>query len=83
MNTEEILFKKRLSELANKSYTNSQYLFTTFLALSELDLYYHYIYLHRLGYLSLSCQFLLHLSYDLGMTNMLIPSTVEVYSNKP
>lgn len=40
MNTEEILFKKRLSELANKSYTNSQYLFTTFLSLSELDLYY-------------------------------------------
>ncbi len=40
MNAEETLFKKRLAELANKSYTNSQYLFTPFLSLSELDLYY-------------------------------------------
>lgn len=40
MNAEETLFKKRLSELANKSYTNSQYLFTTFLSMSELDIYY-------------------------------------------
>lgn len=40
MNAEETLFKKRLTELANKSYTNSQYLFTTFLSMSELDLYY-------------------------------------------
>lgn len=40
MNEEETLFKKRLTELANKSYTNSQYLFTTFLTMSELDLYY-------------------------------------------
>lgn len=40
MNTEEILFKKRLIELANKSYSNSQYVFTSFLSMSELDCYY-------------------------------------------
>ena len=40
MNAEETLFMKRLTELANKSYSNSQYLFTTFLSMSELDLYY-------------------------------------------
>ena len=40
MNAEETLFKKRLTELANKAYSNSQYLFTTFLSMSELDLYY-------------------------------------------
>lgn len=40
MNAEEILFKKRLIELANKSYANSQYLFTPFLSMSELDCYY-------------------------------------------
>lgn len=40
MNAEETLFKKRLTELANKAYTNSQYLFTTFLSMSELDIYY-------------------------------------------
>lgn len=40
MNTEEALLKKRLTELANKAYTNSQYLFTSFLSLSELDIYY-------------------------------------------
>lgn len=40
MDAEETLFKKRLMELANKSYTNSQYLFTGFLSLSELDGYY-------------------------------------------
>lgn len=40
MDTEEILFKKRLEELANKSYSNSQYLFTGFLTTAELDIYY-------------------------------------------
>ena len=40
MNAEETLFKKRLTELANKAYSNSQYLFTSFLSMSELDLYY-------------------------------------------
>ena len=40
MNAEETLFMKRLTELANKAYSNSQYLFTTFLSMSELDLYY-------------------------------------------
>lgn len=40
MDTDETLFKKRLAELANKSYTNSRYLFTGFLSLAELNLYY-------------------------------------------
>lgn len=40
MNSEEQLFTKRLQELADKSYQNSQYMFTSFLGLSELDLYY-------------------------------------------
>lgn len=40
MNQEDALFTKRLQELADKSYQNSQYLFTGFLGLSELDLYY-------------------------------------------
>lgn len=40
MDEEIILFQKRLSELANKAYTNSQYLFTGFLSLSEQDVYY-------------------------------------------
>lgn len=40
MNAEETLFMKRLTELANKAYSNSQYLFTPFLSMSELDLYY-------------------------------------------
>ena len=40
MDAEETLFKKRLTELANKAYTNSQYLFTGFLSMSELDIYY-------------------------------------------
>ena len=40
MNAEETLFKKRLMELANKSYTNSQYLFTGFLSMSEQDSFY-------------------------------------------
>jgi RNA-binding protein YlmH len=40
MDNDEILFKKRLEELAAKSYNNSQYLFTGFLSMSELDIYY-------------------------------------------
>ena len=40
MDTDETLFKKRLAGLANKSYTNSRYLFTGFLSLAELNLYY-------------------------------------------
>lgn len=40
MDAEDILLKKRLLELANKSYTNSQYLFTGFLSLSEQDVFY-------------------------------------------
>lgn len=39
MDEEGILFGKRLEELANKSYTNSQYLFTGFLSLGEQDIY--------------------------------------------
>lgn len=40
MDGNEILFKKRLAELANKSYNNGQYVFTGFLSMAELDLYY-------------------------------------------
>lgn len=40
MDSEDILFKKRLKELADKAYNNSQYLFTGFLSASELDMYY-------------------------------------------
>lgn len=40
MESEEILFRKRLEELANKSYNNNQYLFTGFLSAAELDIYY-------------------------------------------
>jgi RNA-binding protein YlmH len=40
MDNDEILFKKRLEELAGKSYNNSQYLFTGFLSMAELDIYY-------------------------------------------
>jgi RNA-binding protein YlmH len=40
MDNDEILFAKRLSELANKAYNNSQYMFTGFLSMSELDIYY-------------------------------------------
>ena len=40
MDADEVLFQKRLSELANKAYTNSQYLFTGFLSLAELNCYY-------------------------------------------
>lgn len=41
MDSDEILLRKRLSELADKSYNNSQYLFTGFLSAAELDVYYH------------------------------------------
>ena len=40
MDADEALFKKRLAELANKAYTNSQYFFTGFLSLAELNSYY-------------------------------------------
>ncbi|MDE7268478.1 MAG: hypothetical protein K2N89_13530 [Lachnospiraceae bacterium] len=40
MDADETLFKKRLAELANKAYANSQYLFTSFLSLAELNIYY-------------------------------------------
>lgn len=40
MDTDELLLKKRLEELANKSYSNSQYLFTGFLSAAELDIFY-------------------------------------------
>ncbi len=41
MDSDEILLRKRLRELADKSYHNSQYLFTGFLSAAELDTYYH------------------------------------------
>ena len=40
MDSEEELFRKRLEELARKSYNNSQYLFTGFLSMAELDIYF-------------------------------------------
>lgn len=40
MDADEVLFKKRLTELADKCYTNSQYFFTGFLSLAELTVYY-------------------------------------------
>lgn len=40
MDAEEQLFQKRLIELADKSYQNSLYVFTSFLSMQELDLYY-------------------------------------------
>lgn len=40
MDSEDILWRKRLGELADKAYSNSQYLFTGFLSVSELDIYY-------------------------------------------
>ena len=40
MDADEILFKKRLAELANKAYTDSRYLFTGFLSLAEQNVYY-------------------------------------------
>ncbi len=39
MDEKSVLFQKRLEELAHKSYTNSQYLFTGFLSLAEQDVY--------------------------------------------
>lgn len=41
MDSEEMLLRKRLGELADKAYNNSQYLFTGFLSAAELDIYYH------------------------------------------
>jgi RNA-binding protein YlmH len=40
MDNDIILFKKRLEELAGKAYNNGQYLFTGFLSMAELDIYY-------------------------------------------
>ena len=40
MDADETLLKKRLTELANKAYTNGQYLFTSFLSLAEQNVYY-------------------------------------------
>lgn len=40
MNSEDSLFQKRLTELAEKAYQNSQYIFTGFLSMQEIDLYY-------------------------------------------
>lgn len=40
MDAEETLFKKRLTELADKSYNNSQYLFTNFLSMAEQNTYF-------------------------------------------
>ncbi|MDE5696224.1 MAG: hypothetical protein K2I96_02255 [Lachnospiraceae bacterium] len=40
MDTDETLLRKRLGELADKSYNNSQYIFTGFLSAAELDTYY-------------------------------------------
>ena len=40
MDAEETLFRKRLTELAVKSYNNSQYLFTNFLSMAEQNTYF-------------------------------------------
>ena len=40
MDAEETLFRKRLTELADKSYNNSQYLFTNFLSMAEQNTYF-------------------------------------------
>lgn len=40
MDSEETLLRKRLCELADKAYNNSQYLFAGFLSAAELDTYY-------------------------------------------
>lgn len=40
MDAEETLLRKRLGELADKAYNNSQYFFTGFLSAAELDTYY-------------------------------------------
>ena len=45
-----MLFRKRLEELANRSYANQQYLFTGFLSAAELDIYYQME--HELSYAS-------------------------------
>jgi Uncharacterized conserved protein, contains S4-like domain len=50
MDGEELLFRKRLEELANRSYANQQYLFTGFLSAAELDIYYQME--HELSYAS-------------------------------
>lgn len=41
MDSEDILFTKRLKELADRAYQNSEYFFTGFLSAPELDLYYN------------------------------------------
>ncbi len=40
MDADEILLKKRLMELAQRSYNNGQYLFTGFLSAAQQDCYY-------------------------------------------
>ena len=40
MASDDILFKKRLAELADKAYARGQYMFTGFLSAAELDTYY-------------------------------------------
>ncbi len=40
MDADEALFQKRLAELANKAYTEGRYLFTGFLSLAELNVFY-------------------------------------------
>lgn len=40
MDTEETRLRKRLAELADKSYSSGQYFFTSFLSAAELDIYY-------------------------------------------
>lgn len=40
MDADDALFKKRIGELANKSYMEGRYLFTGFLSLAELNVYY-------------------------------------------
>ena len=40
MDADEILLKKRLMELAQRSYNNGQYLFTGFLSEAQQDCYY-------------------------------------------
>lgn len=52
MNADEAFFQKRLEELADKSYTNSQYFFTGFLSLAELNIYYQME--HALSYVPIT-----------------------------
>ena len=40
MDAEETRLRKRLAELADKSYSSGQYFFTGFLSAAELDIYY-------------------------------------------